>query len=128
MTKAMKHLLYAFIIVSIFSCGTNKTQEKDTNGEDFNVNYGKYLEESGKPQKFDRDLVPDEKTAIRLADAIWDARYGIKKGTRDLPYTIKLEKGVWYIKTNLPEGYYGKVFNIKINKYDGKVLYIWSEG
>ena len=108
-------------------CGTKKSQKQ--NDPDYLPSYSSYIEKTGKPQKFEPDLVPDEKTAIKVANAIWDSRYGNSTVVRDLPYTVTLEENkVWFVKTNLPKGYVGQILFIKINKYDGKILYVWSEG
>jgi len=128
MNAKLKNFIFPFLIIFIFSCGTNKKHINQTEDIDY-ASYGKYIDETKKPQKFEPDLVPDEKTAIKLADVIWDARYGTPKGIRNMPYTVTLEENkVWYIKTNLEKGFFGQVLHIKINKYDGKIIYVWSEG
>lgn len=128
MNTNFKNLLFTLLIIVVFSCGSNKKNVSQVEDIDY-ANYGKHVNETKKAQKFEPDLVPDEKTATKLADVIWDARYGTPKGIRNLPYTVILEEGkVWYIKTNLEKGFFGQVLHIKINKYDGKILYVWSEG
>ena len=123
-----KNIIFPLFILFLFSCGTNKKNTNHIEDVDY-ANYGNYIKETKKPQKFEPNLVPDEKTAIKLADVIWDARYGTPKGIRNLPFTVTLEESqVWYIKTNLEKGFIGQVLHIKINKYDGRILYVWSEG
>jgi len=125
----MKYLLYFIIMLSILSCRINKTQSQQNNNEDFNTDYNENIKKTGHKQVFDKDLVNDEQIAIKLANIYLDARYGDLKIVRDMPYTVILENNkVWYIKTNLPKGYKGRVLHIKISKYDGQILYMWSEG
>ena len=122
---------YIIILISLFliSCGSNKNQSKQIDNEYVNIDYNEYIKKTGKKQNFERDLVANEEMAIKIANIYWDFRFGISKGVRDLPFTIVLEDNkIWYVKTNLPEGYVGRILHIKINKYDGKILYIWSEG
>lgn len=123
--KKIKYCLYATIIVLIISCRTGKQETNESNQVG---NYWEYLKKSGKTQKFKEDLVPDEKTAIKIANAIWDVKYSAIKGVRDLPYTVLLEENkIWFIQTNLPKGAYGMVLSIRISKNDGQVLYLWAE-
>ena len=123
----IRFIFILFIFSNLVSCCPTKKTQSD---EDYNaIDYGKYIKNNKKPQKFIKDLVPDEATAIKIADIIWDSRFGKYKIMRDLPYTVVLEdEKVWYVKTNLPNGMDGKVFHIKISKYDAKILYLWSEG
>lgn len=125
----MKKILILISLILFVSCNSSKSQTKQVANEDYNIDYSKYIKKTGKAQKFKKDLVVNEEMAKKLADLYWDIRFGTTKGVKDLPYTITLEENkVWYVKTNLPEGYVGRIFYIKINKYDGRVLYIWSEG
>lgn len=125
----MKNILKNCLLVIVFfvficCCSTKVNNEKEEI-----INYAEYIKKTKNPQKFDVDLVPNEKTAIEIANIIWSARYEGLKWYKDLPYTVVLEDNkVWYVKNNLPKGYYGKILHIKINKYDGRILYIWSEG
>lgn len=129
MKNFMKYSLIILITVLFISCGSCKSQSKETTDEDYNINYNDYIKKTGKPQNFNQDLVPDEKTAILIADIIWNARFEGLKWSKEIPYTVILEdKKIWYVKTNLPKNYIGKILHIKINKYDGRILYIWIEG
>ena len=120
--------LYSVIfIIFLSSCTVKKVQENKIEDVDYG-NYGKYIRDTKKPQKFETDLIADEKTAINIAEIIWGLRYNYVKDERRMPYNVILEEGkIWYVKTNLPKGFMGEVLHIKINKYDGKILYVWSE-
>lgn len=41
--------------------------------------------------------VPDEKTAIKIAEAIWHSIYG-DKIYEEKPFKVKLEDGIWIVK------------------------------
>ncbi len=125
--KVKKYLFLSMVVFFLASCSTNKPQINDSEESTLIIDYGEYIKDKKTVQKFKKDLVPDANTAIKIADAIWDVEYYKIKGVRDLPYTVTLEDDkVWYVKTNLPKGSFGLVLYIKINKYDGKILNLWS--
>lgn len=68
--------------------------------------------------------VPDEKTAIRIAVAVWIPIYGEKEIEKEKPYKAKLDNGVWTVEGSLPEGKYvrGGVAEADIAKDDGCIL------
>ena len=68
-----------------------------------------------------RDLVPNEETAIKIAEVILFSIYGQSIYT-DRPYSIELRNGVWIIEGTLPKGCQGGVPYIEIQKKDGKIL------
>ena len=65
--------------------------------------------------------VPDEATAIRIAEAIWLPIYGDTIYT-EKPFKARLENRVWIVEGSLPEGHKGGVAEIEIAKDDGKIL------
>lgn len=70
-------------------------------------------------------VVPDEKTAIRIAEAVWIPIYG-EKVLEERPFVAKLIDGnKWYVYGTLPKKYnVGGVAEIEISKSDGKILRI----
>ncbi|MFA5252646.1 MAG: YbbC/YhhH family protein [Phycisphaerae bacterium] len=67
--------------------------------------------------------VPDEKTAIRIAVAVWMPIYGEKEIEEEKPYRARLDKGVWTVEGSLPKGYdKGGVAEAEIGKDDGCIL------
>lgn len=68
-----------------------------------------------------KDLVPNEETAIKIAEVILLSIYGEKIYT-NRPYSIELRNGVWIIEGTLPKNYQGGVPYIEIQKKDGKIL------
>lgn len=79
---------------------------------------------SGAPQTFKpKDgFIPDEKTAIRVAEAVLSPIYGEEKIISERPFTAKLKKGVWTVTGHLPEGWDGGVAEIKISKETGEII------
>ena len=49
--------------------------------------------------------VPDAKTAIRIAVAVWSPIYGEKQIQSQKPYKAKLKNGIWFVEGSLPKGY-----------------------
>lgn len=67
--------------------------------------------------------VPDEKTAIRIAVAVWIPIYGEKKIEGEKPYHAKLDKGIWTVEGSLPAGnWVGGVAEAEIAKDNGCIL------
>lgn len=46
--------------------------------------------------------VPDAKTAIKVAVAIWEPIYGAQQINEQAPYSANLQDGVWTVKGSLP--------------------------
>ena len=70
------------------------------------------------PQGF----VPDEKTAIAIAVAVWTPIYGEERIASEKPYTASLADGRWTVIGALPEGWIGGVAEAVIAKEDGRIL------
>ncbi|MEW6411160.1 MAG: YbbC/YhhH family protein [Candidatus Zixiibacteriota bacterium] len=69
-------------------------------------------------------IVPDSLTAVRIAEAIWSARYGRVILDRR-PFKAQLKQDdVWFVQGTLREGYLGGVPVAEIRKEDGCVLRI----
>ncbi|MHB8519951.1 MAG: YbbC/YhhH family protein [Limisphaerales bacterium] len=80
---------------------------------------------SAKPKE---GFVPDAKTAIKIAVAVWDPIYGRKEIAREKPYRAHLDtNGVWIVEGSLPNGWFGSpvlggVAIAEIAKSDGRIL------
>lgn len=69
-----------------------------------------------------RDFVPDEKTAIKVAEAIWLPIYGDDIYTQR-PFKAKLvNSNVWVVEGTMEKNMAGGVAYIEIRKKDCKVL------
>ena len=68
-------------------------------------------------------FVPDEATAIRIAEAVWLPIYG--KGIYySRPFRPELVKDVWIVAGSLPKDSQGGVPIAKISRDDGRVLQV----
>lgn len=67
------------------------------------------------------DYVPNEETAIKVAEAILYPIYG-EKIYKQKPFVVVLNNDVWIIKGSLPKGMLGGVAYIEIQKSDCKIL------
>lgn len=70
------------------------------------------------------DCVPDEQTAIKIAEAIWYPLYG-DDIFKQKPYYVQLEDDCWIVIGSLPENYYGGSAYIKFQKSDCKVIDVY---
>jgi hypothetical protein len=66
--------------------------------------------------------VPDERTAIRIAEAILVPIYGAEQIKSELPLSAKLRDDVWVVTGNLPAGADGGVAEVRISKRTGEIL------
>lgn len=69
-----------------------------------------------------KGFVPDEKTAIRIAEAIWSAIYGEDKIQSEKPFVASLKNGVWTVHGSLPKDWVGGVAIAEISRSDGRIL------
>lgn len=68
------------------------------------------------------DYVPNEETAIKIAEAIWYPIYG-SKIENSKPYKAHMKDNtVWIVEGTLPKGIKGGVPYIEINKEDCRIL------
>jgi hypothetical protein len=76
-------------------------------------------EHSVKPKN---GLVPDAKTAIAIAVAIWVPIYGEKQIAAQKPYIANLKQGKWTVTGSLPTGWIGGTAIVVITQADGKII------
>jgi hypothetical protein len=73
-------------------------------------------------------FVPDAKTAIKIAVAVWEPIYGEAAIAKEKPYRAKLlTNTVWKVEGSLPAGIdvMGGVATAFISKSDGKILDVY---
>jgi hypothetical protein len=69
-------------------------------------------------------FVPDEQTAVRIAEALSVALYGAQQTEDQKPFRARLSNGVWTVVGTLsPAGIYGGAATFQISKEDGQVLF-----
>ncbi|MES2393206.1 MAG: NTF2 fold immunity protein [Acidobacteriota bacterium] len=67
-------------------------------------------------------FIPDEKTAIRVAEAVLSPIYGEDKIIGERPFHAQLENGIWTVSGSLPDGWVGGVAIIRIDQRTGKII------
>jgi len=67
-------------------------------------------------------FVPDEKTAIRISEAVLTPIYGEKQIKSEEPFSAKLHNGIWTVTGTIEEGVEGGVAEIKISKRTGTII------
>ena len=70
----------------------------------------------------DKGYVPDEKTAVRVAEAVLSPIYGEEKIIGERPFHGVLKDGVWTVSGTLPEGWEGGTAMVRIDKKTGAIL------
>jgi hypothetical protein len=75
--------------------------------------------------------VPDERTAIQIAEAVWIPIYGAAKIKGEEPFDAELQGDVWIVEGSLPKmpGYIvkGGTAMAKISQKDGRIIDVWHE-
>ena len=71
-----------------------------------------------------KGFIPDEATAVRVAEALLVPVYGAQNIANERPLTAKLEGDVWIVTGSVPPGRVGGAATVKIAKRDGRVLYM----
>jgi len=66
--------------------------------------------------------VPDAKTAIKIAVAVWEPIYGEDKIAKEKPYQAHFTNGVWTVEGSLPAGIPGGAAIAEIAKDDGRII------
>jgi len=72
-----------------------------------------------------RGVVPDEATAVKVAEAIFVPVFGEEEVAKWRPYHAQLKDGVWTVYGTLKPGSRGGTPMLAIQERDGKVLEIW---
>lgn len=67
-------------------------------------------------------LVPDKKTAVRIAIAVWENIYGLDTIEQEKPFKATLSDGVWFVRGNLPKGEMGGVLEAQICQRDARII------
>jgi NTF2 fold immunity protein len=67
-------------------------------------------------------FVPDQKTAIAVAEAVLVPIYGEKQVASERPFSARLDQDIWTVEGHLPAGWDGGVAEVKIRKTDATVL------
>ena len=66
-------------------------------------------------------FVPDEQTAIQVAEAILAPIYGVEQIKGERPFTATLKDGVWTVVGSPPKTAFGGAAVVEISKKDGRI-------
>lgn len=70
-------------------------------------------------------FVPNEATAIKIAEAVAMSQYGEQTISRERPFRARLQGDVWTVMGTLhPQGIFGGTAVVKLGKTDGRVLFV----
>jgi hypothetical protein len=72
-----------------------------------------------------RGVVPNEITAVKIAEAVFLPIYGEEEVSKYRPYEATLKGGVWTVFGTLKPGARGGTPTVTIQKSDGKVIDVW---
>src|SRR3974390_1733569 len=66
-------------------------------------------------------FVPDERTAIQIAEAVLTPIYGADAVKHERPFTATLNNGFWTVVGSLPPGSVGGTALVEISRKDGHI-------
>lgn len=69
-------------------------------------------------------LVPDEATAVQVAEAVLQPIYGVKKVVSERPYNAHLSNGTWTVVGSMHSALLGGVAIVKISQADARVIFV----
>ena len=72
-----------------------------------------------------RGVVPNEITAVKIAEAVFLPIFGEEEVSKYRPYEATLKDGVWTVYGTLKPNARGGTPTMTIQKSDGKVLDVW---
>ncbi len=67
-------------------------------------------------------FVPDEASAVKLAEKVLMSTYGRKQIESERPFTARLNGNVWAVYGYLPPDWVGGVAEVKIDKRNGRIF------
>src|SRR5258707_10465198 len=70
-------------------------------------------------------IVPDEVTAVKIAEAVFQPIFGAEEVAKYLPYHAQLKDDVWTVYGTLKRGSLGGTPQMTIQKKDGRVIEVW---
>jgi len=70
-------------------------------------------------------IVPDEVTAVKIAQAVFEPIFGREEVEKYLPYHGTLKNKIWTVYGTLKPGSRGGTPQLSIQKKDGKVTEVW---
>jgi hypothetical protein len=72
-------------------------------------------------------FVPNEQTAVTIAEAVLIPIYGEKAVRSERPFKAALANGVWTVTGTLPPNFLGGSAIVRLAKSDGRILFVIHE-
>jgi hypothetical protein len=69
-------------------------------------------------------FVPDERTAIAIAEAVFIPIYGKEQIDSEKPLKGKLKNGIWTVQGSLPKGWDGGNAVVTIARQNGRIVFV----
>jgi hypothetical protein len=69
-------------------------------------------------------FVPNEQTAVRIAEAVLIPIYGEENVRSERPFKAVLANGVWTVRGHLPPNMLGGSAVVRLAKADGQILFV----
>jgi hypothetical protein len=69
-------------------------------------------------------FVPNEQTAVAIAEAVLIPIYGEDNVRSERPFKAALANGVWTVGGTLPPSFVGGTAVVRLAKSDGRVLFV----
>ncbi len=121
--------IYNVLIFSFFFAAsplvTAESEENIVNSEQVSKSCNNVLQsESSEGHTYlpKEGYVPNEETAIKIAVAVWEPIYGVKKIAQEKPYKATLQNGIWSVRGSLKSGWVGGVAEIEICKSTAQII------
>lgn len=127
MNKKNKMLLTASVaVVLVVACYFVLRSHFQQQGAE---EYLKDFRNEGEVRKYipPEGYVPDKKTAISIAVAVWEPIYGKEQIAGEAPYQANLVDGVWVVSGSLPRLSIGGTAKALIKKDTGEILQVIHE-
>lgn len=116
------------IFVLFISCNNNtntiETQKSNNQKPNYIINEQLSLKNYSNIEGYqpNEGVIPDEKTAFKIAEIILKRIYGNDIIENEKPFSINLENNIWIIEGSLSNGVLGGVAYIEIKKNNGEIL------
>lgn len=113
-------------------CGCVKTNSKENELENIDINYAITEYGISKIISANKGIVPDEETAIKIAEAVFLPIYGDTiNENKPFKASYYSEYGVWLVEGIVKQPLFGTKIGgvpyIIIQKNDGKIIAIWHD-
>jgi hypothetical protein len=89
------------------------------------ISGGRAILGQAKPHLPPQGIIPDEITAVKIAEVVFPRIFEEEEVAKYLPYHAQLKDGVWEVYGTLKPGSRGGTPQMTIQRKDGKVIDVW---